>query len=62
MIFQRVSAEFQVTELRKKYYCAGLNYFALQEKLKNQHGEGCSILVRFDHIVVKTEQEIFVYL
>ena len=61
-IYERVQLDFGVNVLRKYYYCPGLLLENLKRKLKIRHRQDCIILVRFDHIVVKSEGEIIVYL
>ena len=53
LIFQQVSAQFNVSVLKKKYYCPGISNFTLQDKLFSYHGENIEIFFRVDHIVVR---------
>ena len=61
-IYERVQLDFGVNVFRRYYYCSGLLLENLKRKLKIRHGQDCMILVRFDHITVKNEGEIIVYL
>ena len=61
-IYERVQLDFGVNVFRRYYYCSGLSQENLKRKLKIRHGQEYRILVRFDHIVVKSEGEIIVYL
>ena len=61
-IYEGVQLDFGVNVFRRYYYCSGLSLENLKRKLKTRHGQDCIILVRFDHIVVKSEGEIIVYL
>ena len=64
LIFQQVSAQFNVSVLKKKYYCPGISYFTLRDKLFSYHRENIEIFFRVDHIVVRHSltKEITVYL
>ena len=61
-IYERVQLDFGVNVFRRYYYCSGFLLENLKRKLKIKHRQDCIILVRFDHIVVKSEGEIIVYL
>ena len=61
-IYERVQLDIGVNVFMGYYYCSGLSLENLKSKLKIRHGQDCIILVRFDHIVVKSEGEIMVYL
>ena len=56
-IYERVQLDFGVNVFRRYYHCSGLSL----ENLKRNR-QDCIILVRFDHIVVKSEGKIIVYL
>ena len=64
LIFQQVSAQFNVSVLKKKYYCPGVSYFTFLDKLISYHGENIEIFFRVDHVVVRHSftKEITVYL
>ena len=64
LIFQQVSAQFNVSILKKKYYCPGVSYFTFQDKLISYHRENIEIFFRVDHVVVRHsfKKEITVYL
>ena len=55
-IYERVQSDFGVNVFRCYYYCSGLSLENLKRKLKIRHGQKCSILVRFNHIVVKESE------
>ena len=61
-IYERVHLDFGMNGFRRYYYCSGLSLENFKRKLKIRYGQDCIILVRFDHIVVKSEGEIIVYL
>ena len=62
-IYGRVQSDFWVNVFRQHYYYSGLSLENFKRKLKIRHGQECTILVRFDHIVVEeSEGEIIVYL
>ena len=62
LIYNRVQQEFNVSQFHKNYYCAGINYFDIQDKLRAKYNN-CTLYFRADHIVVKTFQgDIIVYL
>ena len=61
-IYDRVKLEFNVTQFHRYFYCAGINYFRLQEKLY-EHYPACQLYFRVDHVVVKKDNgEIIIYL
>ena len=60
-IYTWIQKEFNVSEIKRYYYCANINYFVLIEKLGQQHRSG-QIMVRVDHVVVSTLNRIIVYL
>ena len=59
-IYERVQLDFEVNDFRRYYCCSGLLLENLKRKLKIRHRQDCIILVRFDHIVVESEGEIFI--
>ena len=64
LIFQQVSAQFNISVLKKKYYCPGVSYFTFRDKLISYHRENIEIFFRVDHVVVRHSftKEITVYL
>ena len=60
-IYTWIQREFNVSEIKRYYYCANINYFVLIDKLRQQHPDG-EIMVRVDHVVVSTSNGIIVYL
>ena len=61
-IYNRVQQEFKVSHFHKYYYCSGINYFNIQDKLRAKYNKS-TLYFRVDHIVVKTFQgDIIVYL
>ena len=59
-IYQRIYKEFHITEFKKYYYCFGINYFSLNEKLKEKFGGDSTLYFRTDHVVVKKSNGEFV--
>ena len=60
-IYTQIQREFNVSEIKRYYYCANINYFILIDKLPQQHPNG-EIMVRVDHVVVSMSNGIIVYL
>ena len=52
-IYSRVSGEFNVNVLHKYYYCAGISYFTLCDRMRIRYGPTAEIFVRVDHVVVR---------
>ena len=52
-IFNHVSDKFNVNVLHKYYYCAGISYFSLCERMRTRYGPTAEIFVRMDHVVVQ---------
>ena len=61
-IFNRVSEEFNVSRVKKRYYCDKISLEQLSVKFRAFHGNDAQIFVRVDHIVVKASNELWVYL
>ena len=61
-IFKRVSEEFNVSRVKKRYYCDEISLEQLRVKFLEFHGNDAQIFVRADHIVVKASNELWVYL
>ena len=61
-IFNRVSEEFNVSRVKKRYYCDKISLEQLSAKFLAFHGNDAQIFVRVDHIVVKASNELWVYL
>ena len=61
-IYARIQREFNVSEIKRYYYCANINYFVLIDKLCQQQYADGEIMVRVDHVVVSTSNGIIVYL
>ena len=52
-IYNRVSGEFNVNVLHKYYYCAGISYFTLCDRMRIRYGPTAEIFMRVDHVVVR---------
>ena len=61
-IFNRVSEEFNVSRVKKRYYCDKISLEQLSVKFLAFHGNDAQIFVRVDRIVVKASNELWVYL
>ena len=62
LIYDRIQREFNVNTFHRKYYCEKLMLEALRETLLGMY-PSATLLVRFDHIVVKdSDGTIVVYL
>ena len=61
-VYNRIQEEFKVSKFHKYYYCAGINYFNLQDKLRQKYNNSM-LYFRSDHVVVKTvDEDIVVFL
>ena len=59
-IFNRVSEEFNVSRVKKRYYCDKISLEQLSVKFLVFHSNNAQIFVLVDHIVVKASNELWV--
>ena len=61
-IYNRISNEFNVNTFHKYYYCSGQTLESLTNKLRKKYGQNIEIFVRVDHVVVRQEKTIYLFL
>ena len=61
-IYNRISEEFNVSRVKKRYYCDKISLEQLNVKFLAFHSNNLQIFIRADHIVVKASNELWVYL
>ena len=63
-IYTQIQREVNVSEIKRYYYCANINYLILIDKLCKKHPD-VKIMVRVDHVVIstlsKTDEDVPMY-